>query len=341
MSERDRSKPVFETPADTQVRFGKPPAGWRLSMHKVVFESDTPAGRVFDLVLIAAILASVAVVVADSMPNLGRRHRTTFEILEWGFTVLFTVEYIARLLCVRYPLRYATSLFGVIDLVAVLPTYLAFFFPDLHALIDVRILRLLRIFRILKMGAYIAEYSALGSALAASRRKIFVFLSFVDPRRPRDGHVDVRGRRAGERLHEHPDRHVLGRRDDDDGRLRRHHAEDRARSAASPRSRCCSAGASWRCRPASSAPSSRAQYFRRDPSAGARVCTRCASTGHEPRRRVLQGLRRAVADGARRQRLRLNQKMSGSPVAGPNCVCRKSMSQPSLACRMCSVNIQP
>ena len=93
--------------------------------------------------------------------------------------MLFTVEYIARLLCVRYPLRYATSLFGIIDLVAVLPTYLAFFFPDLHALIDVRILRLLRIFRILKMGAYIAEYSALGSALAASRRKILVFLSFV------------------------------------------------------------------------------------------------------------------------------------------------------------------
>ena len=179
MNERDRSKPVFETPADTQVRFGKPPDGWRLAMHKVVFESDTPAGRVFDLVLIAAILASVAVVVADSMPNLGRRHRTTFEVFEWGFTLLFSVEYIARLLCVRYPLRYATSLFGVIDLVAVLPTYLAFFFPDLHALIDVRILRLLRIFRILKMGAYIAEYSALGSALAASRRKIFVFLSFV------------------------------------------------------------------------------------------------------------------------------------------------------------------
>ena len=129
MNERDRSKPVFETPADTQVRFGKPPEGWRLSMHKVVFESDTPAGRVFDLVLIAAIIASVAVVVADSMPNLGRRHRTTFEIIEWSFTLLFSFEYIARLLCVRYPLRYATSLFGVIDLVAVLPTYLFVLLP--------------------------------------------------------------------------------------------------------------------------------------------------------------------------------------------------------------------
>ena len=92
-------------------------------MHKVDYETDTPAGRVFDLVLIAAILASVAVVVADSMPNLGRRHRTTFEVIEWTFTLLFTVEYIARLLCVRYPLRYATSLFGIIDLVAVLVGY--------------------------------------------------------------------------------------------------------------------------------------------------------------------------------------------------------------------------
>ena len=179
MSSGDSQQAAFETPADAQARFGKPSGGWRLSLHRVIFESDTPAGRIFDLVLIAAILASVAVVIADSMPVLGRRHRTTFEVIEWSFTLLFTVEYIARLLCVRYPLRYATSLFGVIDLVAVLPTYLAFFFPDLHALIDVRILRLLRIFRILKMGAYIAEYSALGSALAASRRKILVFLSFV------------------------------------------------------------------------------------------------------------------------------------------------------------------
>ena len=168
-----------ETPTDAQARFGKPDSGWRLRLYRIVFESDTPAGRVFDLVLIAAILISVGVVVADSMASVGRRHRNVFEVLEWGFTLLFTIEYVARLLCVRYPMRYARSLFGIIDLVAVLPTYLAFFFPDLHALIDVRILRLLRIFRILKMGAYIAEYSALGSALAASRRKIFLFLSFV------------------------------------------------------------------------------------------------------------------------------------------------------------------
>jgi voltage-gated potassium channel len=168
-----------EAAAEIEHKFGRPPGGWRLALYRVVFESDTPAGRAFDLMLIGAILLSVGVVVLDSMQGVDSTHRLIFERLEWGFTLLFTLEYVARLLCVRHPLRYATSLFGVIDLVAVLPTYLAFFFPDLHALIDVRILRLLRIFRILKMGEYIAEYSALARALAASRRKIFIFLSFV------------------------------------------------------------------------------------------------------------------------------------------------------------------
>ena len=92
MSPGDGQQAAFETPADAQVRFGKPSGGWQLSLHRVIFESGTPAGRVFDLVLIAAILASVAVVIADSMPVLGRRHRTTFEVIEWTFTLLFTVS---------------------------------------------------------------------------------------------------------------------------------------------------------------------------------------------------------------------------------------------------------
>jgi len=152
---------------------------WKRRLYAVVFESDTRGGKMFDVALLVAIGISIAVVMMESVKPFRAAHFELLRDLEWTFTILFTLEYIARLLCVRYPLRYATSLFGVIDLVAVLPTYLAFFFPDLHALIDVRILRLLRIFRILKMGAYIAEYSALGSALAASRRKILVFLSFV------------------------------------------------------------------------------------------------------------------------------------------------------------------
>ncbi len=100
-------------------------------------------------------------------------------MLEWFFTVLFTLEYIGRLLCVERPGRYARSFFGIVDLVSVLPTYLAVFVPELHALIDVRVLRMLRVFRILKLTQYVAEYRFLGAALLSSRRKIAVFLSAV------------------------------------------------------------------------------------------------------------------------------------------------------------------
>jgi voltage-gated potassium channel len=158
---------------------GKPLQGWRLRLYTVIFEADTRAGRLFDLVLLVMILASVAVVILDSMASVHAQYADLFYVLEWAFTLLFTVEYVARLLCVRHPLRYARSPLGVIDLLAVLPTYLAVLVPGLHALIDVRVLRLLRIFRIFKLGAYVAEFGALAHALAASRRKIFVFLSFV------------------------------------------------------------------------------------------------------------------------------------------------------------------
>ena len=175
------ARPV--TPAKAQAvradEFGRPDTGWRLRLYTVIFEADTRAGRLFDLALIGFILASVLVVVLDSMASMHARYQTPLRVLEWTFTLLFTVEYVARLLCVRHPLRYARSFYGVIDLLAVLPTYLAVLVPELHALIDVRVLRLLRLFRILKLGAYVAEFGALGQALMASRRKIFVFLSFV------------------------------------------------------------------------------------------------------------------------------------------------------------------
>ncbi len=159
--------------------FGQPARGVRRWLYIVIFEADTRAGKLFDEVLIALILASLAVVVLDSIAPIHAKYGGLLTVLEWTFTVLFTIEYIARLLCVQKPLRYARSVFGVIDLVAVLPTYLAILVPGLHALIDVRMLRLLRIFRIFKLSAYIVEYGALGRALYESRRKIFVFLSFV------------------------------------------------------------------------------------------------------------------------------------------------------------------
>lgn len=160
-------------------KFGRPDAGWRLRLYTIIFEADTVAGRRFDLLLIAAILASILVVVLESVHAIAARHGRLIDTLEWTFTLLFTVEYLARLACVRYPMRYATSFFGIIDLLSVLPTYLAFFVPEVHALLDVRILRLIRIFRILKLTLYVQEYQVLASAVSASRRKILVFLSIV------------------------------------------------------------------------------------------------------------------------------------------------------------------
>ncbi len=158
---------------------GKPLSGWRLRLYTIIFEADTRAGRLFDQWLIVIILASVVAVVVDSVQGVGDNYRLWFAVAEWVFTVAFTLEYLARLACVRHPWRYALSFYGVIDLLALLPTYIALLVPEVHALIDVRVLRLLRVFRIFKLTAYVAEYQALGRALAASRRKIMVFLSAV------------------------------------------------------------------------------------------------------------------------------------------------------------------
>ena len=160
-------------------RFGRPETGWRLRLYTIIFEADTREGRLFDIVLLGFIVASVAVVIADSIESVHARFKTLFTVLEWIFTAAFTTEYIARLVCVRRPLRYARSFYGVIDLLAVLPTYFAILVPGMSALIDVRVLRLLRVFRIFKMAAYVDEFGALGEALYSSRRKILVFMMFV------------------------------------------------------------------------------------------------------------------------------------------------------------------
>ena len=159
--------------------FGKPPGGWRLRIYEIIFEADTVAGRRFDIALVAAILLSIVVVMFDSVPSIVKQYGARLTVLEWGFTLLFTLEYLARLCCVRHPWRYATSFFGVIDLLSVLPTYFALLIPETSAFLDIRILRLLRIFRIFKLTLYIAEYMRLGRALRASGRKILIFLSVV------------------------------------------------------------------------------------------------------------------------------------------------------------------
>lgn len=173
---RDSERPyVSQVPAS----YGKPAHGLRRRMYDVIFEADTPAGRRFDILLVIAILLSILVVVLDSVPGLQRHWGPLLAAGEWGFTLLFTVEYLARLTAVRRPWRYASGFFGVIDLLSVLPTYFSLLVPGSALLLDIRILRLLRVFRIFKLTLYIEEYTRLGEALAASRRKILVFLSVM------------------------------------------------------------------------------------------------------------------------------------------------------------------
>jgi voltage-gated potassium channel len=167
------------TPADPGKQFGKPAGGFRASLYTIIFEAETRAGRLFDLTLITAILLSVLVVMLDSVQAVSTKYGDVLGALEWFFTLVFTAEYLARLYCVRRPLRYATSFFGIIDFLSVVPTYLALLLPGAHVLLDVRILRLLRIFRVLKLTSYVEEYGMLNRALVASRRKILIFLSVV------------------------------------------------------------------------------------------------------------------------------------------------------------------
>ena len=164
--------------APTEPRAG-PRAAWRERLHTIVFEADTPAGRAFDVALVVLILAAVLCVMLETVQDLPPALHDALVVAEWGFTILFTIEYLARLVSVGRPLRYATSFFGIVDLLAVLPTYLSLLFPGSQTLLVIRALRLLRIFRVLKLGRYLSEAAALRAALLASRAKITVFLTTV------------------------------------------------------------------------------------------------------------------------------------------------------------------
>ena len=154
-------------------------SGWRRRWFDIIHRTDTPPSRRFDLLLVWAILASVLVVMFDSVQRIHVAWATGFYIVEWGFTLLFTAEYVLRLLVVQRPLRYALSIWGIIDLLAILPTYLSFFVPGAQSLLVVRVLRILRVFRILKLTRYIEESGLLLQALWRSRRKILLVLSLV------------------------------------------------------------------------------------------------------------------------------------------------------------------
>ncbi len=152
-------------------------SGARYRWYRRVFHHDAPDERNFDLWLIAAILASVAVVILDSVPTVKAQWHDALYLAEWFFTLLFTAEYALRLWVVRKPLRYARSFYGVIDLLAILPTFLSLLFPASASLTVIRALRLLRIFRVLKLVEYSSEAGVLIEALLRSRRKIFVFIA--------------------------------------------------------------------------------------------------------------------------------------------------------------------
>lgn len=154
-------------------------SGWRAALHQVIYEADTPAGRLFDAVLIGAILLSVLVVMLDSVHWISEKYGSALYAAEWFFTVLFTIEYVLRLTCVARPLKYATSPFGIIDLLAVIPTYVDLFLPGGRYLMAVRVLRVLRIFRTFKLFEYMDEGAYIIRALKASRKKISVFLFAV------------------------------------------------------------------------------------------------------------------------------------------------------------------
>jgi voltage-gated potassium channel len=156
-----------------------PPQSLRQRLHEIIFEADTPAGRGFDNALLACVAASVAVVMLESVAEVKAQYGRPLLALEWIFTGIFTVEYALRLYCVGKPLRYATSFFGLVDLMAVLPSYLSPLLPGAQSLLVIRVLRMLRIFRIFKLAECVSESRDLWDALRRSQRKIFIFLFTV------------------------------------------------------------------------------------------------------------------------------------------------------------------
>ncbi len=151
----------------------------RERLHEVIFEADTPAGKTFDIVLLFAILISVIIVMLDTVPAIHEEHWRLLLGIEWVFTILFTIEYLLRLYCVYRPWKYATSFFGVVDLLAVIPTYLSLILAGSQFLIVIRALRLIRIFRVFKIVSYMRQGRGIAVAIRRSIPKLVIFIMFV------------------------------------------------------------------------------------------------------------------------------------------------------------------
>lgn len=152
---------------------------WRARVHEVIYGTHTPAGRLFDIILLVVILFSVIVVMLESIKEFDTKYHTFFDISEWVVTILFTIEYILRLVCVKKPMKYVFSFYGIVDLLSTIPKYLSFFLVGSQYLAALRALRLLRIFRILKLVRFLGESNNLLKAINESRTKIFVFVFSV------------------------------------------------------------------------------------------------------------------------------------------------------------------
>ena len=152
---------------------------WKTNLHEIIYEADTPLGKLFDIVLLILIIVSIVLVMIESVKGFSEKVYDMLYYGEWIITIFFTLEYIARIISIRKPSKYIFSFYGIIDLLSTLPLYLSFFFTGSHALLTVRALRLLRVFRILKISRYISEANRLGRAIKDSGAKILVFLFAV------------------------------------------------------------------------------------------------------------------------------------------------------------------
>ncbi|OOV87054.1 ion transporter [Oceanospirillum linum] len=155
------------------------PETLKQKIYHIIFEASTPMAKGFDLSLIVLILLSVALVMLDSVQAIHEQWHRELYIIEWGFTIIFTIEYLLRLYSIGKPLKYATSFFGLVDLLCIIPTYLSLFIVGAEVFLVVRLLRVLRVFRILRLLHYVGEATALAKAMQASRRKITVFILTV------------------------------------------------------------------------------------------------------------------------------------------------------------------
>jgi len=154
-------------------------ASFKKKIKILIYGTDTPSGRLFDIILIMTIFLSIIFVLVESVPEYSSRYRSIFFTAEWIFTILFTIEYILRIYCIRLASSYIFSFYGIIDLLSIIPSYMSLIFPAASVLRVIRVLRVLRAFRVLKLVQYVGETESLAKALIASKRKIFIFLFYV------------------------------------------------------------------------------------------------------------------------------------------------------------------